>query len=369
MMERLVLLNPGPVNVTEGVRAALHRGDMCHREPEITALIQGIRRKLLEALEVPSGYRAALITGSGTAALEMGVASCLSPGRSLLVIQNGVYGERIAAMAAAYQHPKVVLDLPWGQPPSPEEVDRLLSEHPEIEVVALVHHETTTGLLNPLSRIYELCERHGKRLLVDAISSLGGELFDFTATPADLVIGTANKCLQGYPGVSFVLVRDREQERLAALPPRSLYLNLSANLRAQEKGETLFTPAVQVHYALDQALDELIEETLAGRRERYRRAAEQLRRGFREMDLEFLLPEPCRSNTLTALRLPEGVSYGWLHDRLREQGFVIYAGQGGLSKTIFRIANMGDIRPGEFDRLLQALRSCLTQTDASRTLT
>lgn len=115
-MERLVLLNPGPVNVTDTVKAALHRGDMCHREPEISQLVLAIRRKLLKAFDVEDEFSSVLISGSGTAALEMGVSSCLSPDRSMLVIQNGIYGERIGTIASRYQFKKTILDYPWGQP-------------------------------------------------------------------------------------------------------------------------------------------------------------------------------------------------------------------------------------------------------------
>lgn len=355
-MNRIVLLNPGPVNVTPTVRDALLRGDMCHREPEIAGLIQNIRKKLVRVFGIEDRYKAALITGSGTAALEMAVSSCLSEGRTVCVIQNGVYGERIGAMSKAYGHPVHALTSGWGVPPDLAELEATLMGHPEIEVVAMVHHETTTGLMNPLNEVAALCRKHGKKLLVDAISSLAGEPFDFAATQAAIVVGTANKCIQGFPGVSFVLVRDDEWERLQNVPARSVYFDLFKNLSAQEKGETLFTPAIQVHYAFDQALDELMQETVEGRIRRYGEAVQRLRRGFAEMGLALLLDEALLSNSLTALKLPEGMTYGPLHDHLRQNGFVIYAGQGGLSKSIFRIANMGDIRREEFDRLLEVLK-------------
>ena len=358
-MQRVVLLNPGPVNVTQKVRKALLKEDLCHREQEFADLLRSIRGKLVKVFGIEKEYTAVLISGSGTAALEMAVSSCLSEGRSLLIIRNGVYGERIAKMADAYHLPHITVDTPWGEPPRLEAIDRALNDHPEIEVVAGVHHETTTGLLNPLQEVAELAHRHKKKLLVDAVSSLAGDPVDFERTAIDLCVGTANKCLQGLPGVSFVLVKKNELQRLEKIPPRNLYLNLADHYRAHEKGDTLFTPAVQIHYALDAALDELAEETVAGRIQRYRNAAHQLRRGFREMGLEFLIPEAYHSNTLTALKLPEGMPYARLHDQLKDQGFVIYAGQGGLGPSIFRIANIGDIQPGEFERFLEALKDCL----------
>ncbi len=365
-MQRVVLLNPGPVNVTQKVREALLKEDLCHREQEFSDLLQSIRSKLVKTFAIEKDYTAVLVSGSGTAALEMAVSSCLSEGRSLLVIRNGVYGERIAKIADVYHLPNITVDTPWGEPPRLEDIDRVLNDHPEIEVVAAVHHETTTGLLNPLQEIADLAHRHNKKLLVDAISSLAGDPLDFDRTAIDLCVGTANKCLQGLPGVSFVLMKKNEIQRLEKIPPRNLYLNLANHYRAHEQGDTLFTPAVQIHYALDAALDELAEETVAGRIRRYRNAAQRLRQGFREMGLEFFIPEAYHSNTLTALKLPEGVPYDRLHDLLKDRGFVIYAGQGGLGSAIFRIANMGDIRPEEFERFLESLKDCLVPSGQAK---
>jgi len=364
-MKRTVLLNPGPVNVTERVRQALLKPDLCHREREFSDLMQSIRSKLVRAFGIQNDYDAVLTTGSGTAALEMAVCSCLSEGKTLLVIRNGVYGERIATMAEAYGFNIQCLDTPWGEPPVLDDVEQALKQNSDIEVVALVHHETTTGLLNPVHEIGELAQKYKKRFLVDSISGLAGDDLDFDRAGVDLCVGTANKCLQGFPGVSFVMVRKTELARLEKIPERSHYFNLYKNHQAQEKGDSLFTPAVQIHYALDVALDELLQETVSGRIQRYGQAAAMLRNGFQEMGLECIVPEGRRSNTLTALKLPEGVTYNGLHDRLKEKGFVIYAGQKKLSESIFRIANMGDITTEEFQRLLDTLKNCLSASTPS----
>ena len=355
-------MNPGPVNVTDKVRDAQLRGDLCHREPEFSSLMRSIRKKLVQAFGIEQEYSAVLITGSGTAALEMAVSSCLTPGRSMLVIQNGVYGERIGKMANAYKMDKHTLSYDWDKPPQLEEVEQTLKDNSPIEVIAMVHHETTTGLLNPLPEIAALAKQYDKRLVVDCISSLGGDDIDFEQYPIEFAVGTANKCLHGLPGVSFVLHRKMDFCRIKNIPARSVYFHLAEHHKAQERGDTLFTPAVQPHYALDIALDELLEETVAGRIERYRKTAERLRKGFKEIGLGFLIPEGQRSNCLTALKLPEGISYDWLHDRLKKNGFVIYAGQGLFNNKIFRIANMGDIQNEEFDRCLKVLKDFFDET-------
>ncbi len=359
-MLRTVLLNPGPVNVTNRVRQALMLPDLCHREKEFSDLMAAIRAKLLKAFDIEEDYTSVLVSGSGTAALEMAVSSSLSPGRSMLVIQNGVYGERIGKICDIYQFNRRTLELGWGEPPRLEDIEKELKQNPDIEVVAMVHHETTTGLLNPLKEVGELARRYKKVFLVDGISSLAGDEIDFKSCPIDIAAGTANKCIQGFPGVSFVLFRKKELERLRKIPGRTLYFNLTGYHKAQEAGGMLFTPAIPVHYALDVALDELIEETVARRVERYASAARFLRAGFKDIGLEFLIPEGWRSNCLTGLRLPKGVSYEKLHGELKANGFIIYAGQGNLSDNIFRIANMGDITQEEFERFLQVLKKTLT---------
>lgn len=365
-MKRILLLNPGPVNVSDRVRDAQTRGDLCHREEEFASLMGSIRGKLLSAFHIESDYTSVLISGSGTAALEMGVTSCLSPGKSLLIIQNGVYGERMGKIAEAYRLDKHILEYAWGEPPRLEDIEQSLKEHPDIEVVAMVHHETTTGLLNPLRSVGELARKYGKKYFADCISSLAGDEIDFENGAPDFAVGTANKCIQGLPGVSFVLFRKKELSRLEKIPARSLYFNLFKHHTAQESGDTLFTPAVQTHYALDEALDELIEETVESRIRRYRSAAACLRKCFAEIGLEFMIPEDRRSNCLTALKLPEGISYSQLHNRLKENGFVIYAGQGNFGGKIFRVANMGDIRIEEFQRFAEVLKESFAASTHKR---
>ena len=360
-LKKLILMNPGPVNVTDKVRDAQLQGDLCHREPEFSALMGSIRKKLLQAFEIEQEYSAVLITGSGTAAMEMAISSCLTPNRSILIIQNGVYGERISKMADVYKMDKHLLSYNWGETLKIAEIEQSLKQNASIEVIAMVHHETTTGLLNPLPEIALLAKQYDKRLVVDCISSLGGDEINFKQYPIDFVVGTANKCIHGLPGVSFVLHRKIDLSRIKDIPSRSVYLDLTEHLKAQEKGDSLFTPAVQAHYALDTALDELLEETVFGRIKRYRKAAENLRNGFKDIGLEFLIPEDQQSNCLTALKIPNGISYDWLHDKLKENGFVIYAGQGLFNRKIFRIANMGNIQDEEFTLCLKILKECFAK--------
>jgi 2-aminoethylphosphonate-pyruvate transaminase len=248
----MILLNPGPVNVSARVAAALGRGDICHREPECYALLERIRCRLLEAFAPSGAFRSVLVAGSGTAAVEAAVSSVLSATGRLVIVANGVYGERMAAMAEAHRLPHTVVRGDWTAAPDLTAVERAVSD-PDVEAVAVVHHETTTGFLTPIGAIGAIARRHGKLLLVDAVSGLAGDELDLEAVGADLVAGTSGKCIQGLPGVGFVLVRDDALERLRAYPPRSVYLSLAT----YAANPMPFTPAIQVAYALDEALAEL----------------------------------------------------------------------------------------------------------------
>ncbi len=355
-----LLLNPGPVNVTARVARALLRGDLCHREPEYDHLQQEVRRRLVDVLAPGGDHAAVLLTGSGTAAMEAAVSSLVGPGERLLVGKNGVYGERLEEIARAHGIDHATVDAPsWFDPIDPAAVAAALDRDASLRAVAVVHHETTTGLLNPVRELARACRARGRALIVDAISSIGGEELDPAGWGVDAVIGTANKCIRGLPGVSFVLCRRGLLERAAAWPRRTLYLHLPTYFAEQERGGLPFTPAVQVTYALHEALGELAAEGVAARTAGCRALADRLRPGLERLGLSLLLPPERRSSTITTVALPEGWTYERLHDALRAEGFVIYAGQGDLRRRAFRVATMGALDAADVDRLLAALGRAL----------
>jgi len=354
----MILLNPGPVNVSDRVRSALTISDMCHREPECGDLIQGIRRKLLQAF-VPGAeaeYSAILLTGSGTAAVEASVVSCVSVGKRVLVVNNGVYGQRMTDIVASQRLGVPEIKLDWDTVPDPSAIYTALKHHPEVQMLAIVHHETTVGLINPVNEIAKVADELGRVCVVDSVSGLGGEALDVAGSHMYVVAGSAGKCIQGFPGASFVLVRKGFIERVLKYPKRSMYLNLARYYEAQEQGSIPFTPAVQVYAAFDEALNELLEEGVKNRIQRYARTAALIRKGLAALGIKPVLPAEKQSNSLTAFYLPEGRTYQDLHDRLKDRGYVIYAGQGHLSDKIFRIANMGALTQTDYKGFLAAFQ-------------
>jgi 2-aminoethylphosphonate-pyruvate transaminase len=225
MSGREILLNPGPVTLTERVRQALQRPDMCHREAEFSSLVLGIRHRIESIYaERPSGHDAILLSGSGTCAVEAMVASLVPRTGVAVVAANGVYGERIAAMLAAQGKAHRLIRADWLSPIDVEGVRQALAAEPCTAVIA-VHHETTTGRLNQLDALGEVCRAAQVPLLLDAVSSFGGEALDWPGWQLGAVAATANKCLHAAPGICFVIAdRALLSSRQGSAP--SLYLDL-----------------------------------------------------------------------------------------------------------------------------------------------
>jgi 2-aminoethylphosphonate-pyruvate transaminase len=357
----VLLLNPGPVTLSERVRRSLLNPDLCHRESEFFDLQDEARSRLLATHDLsPEQWTAVLLTASGTAAVESMVAALVPKNGRLLVVENGVYGERMSLICAHYgiAHERIIGD--WMRAPDYPAIAATLASAPKdarFTHVAIVHHETTTGRLNDLGELLALCVKHGAGLLVDGVSSFGAEAIDFGNPALAAVAATANKCLHGVPGAAFVIVRRRE---LANAASRAYYLDLLRLARLQDERNTPFTPAVHAYYALVEALREHAEQ--GGRRARYQRyanLAQRVRAGFADLGINAAIPPEDSSVVLRAYTLPAGIAYPRLHDALKADGFVIYAGQGNLSKNLFRISTMGELAEADIDRLLHSFARLL----------
>lgn len=356
---RAILLNPGPVSLSDAVRRAAVSADLCHREPEYFRLQGRVRNGLLDVYGLQhDAWAAVLLGGSGTAALEAMLASLLPRDARLLVIENGVYGERIRRIAEIHGVDHRCVRHAWAEDIDFGRVADALGEG-GFSHLAAVHHETTTGRLNDVARLAELCQAHGVELLLDAVSSFGAEAIPFDSPALAACAATANKCLHGIPGLCFVVAR-RATLQTGAEPPRSLYLHLPLWLEQQDRASTPFTPAVNGLLALDKALEELqAQGGWRARHARYSKLAGRVRRALEGLGVKTLLPPAESSAVLTAYRMPEGQSYEAIHDGFKQWGFVIYAGQGALASQLFRISTMGDITDYDMERLLAAIPSVI----------
>lgn len=352
----MFLLNPGPVTLSERVRNSLLQTDLCHREPEFFDLQDEARARLLATYALdPAVWTAVLMTGSGTAAVESMIAGLVPESGRLLIIENGVYGERIAQIARQYKIDHEVVKYEWMQAP---DTNAIIQKLDGFTNVAIIHHETTTGRLNEIDRLSAACKEKGIGLLLDGVSSFGAEIIDFDGGGISAVAATANKCLHGVPGAAFVIVR---RSALASATSRTYYLDISRLSKLQDTRNTPFTPSVHAYYALVEALREFDEAGgLVARHAHYAALADQVRAGLAELGIHGALADGESSVVLRAYKLPAGVTYPTLHDALKSHGFVIYAGQGGLSNELFRISTMGALTSTDIDRLLAAFRQIVS---------
>jgi 2-aminoethylphosphonate-pyruvate transaminase len=357
---RLVLLNPGPALTTDAVKRAAAGVDICHREREYVDLDRRIRLKLRRVAGVDEHWRMALLSGTGTAANEAALRSAVRPGRVLVVVVNGIYGERLCESARRAGIETIAVEGPWTEPIDASRVAAALAAEPRADALAVVHHETTTGLLNPLVELASLADSSGVRTVVDAISSFGVEEVGLDSG-IDFLTCTSNKCLHGLPGASFVLVSPAGSRRVQDVEPTSVALDLRAYLETDATAVPPFTPAIPALASLDVALDRVLAEGVNGRRERYAARCALIDATLDRLGLEQLVAPDARSHSIRSVRLPAGVSFAALHDRLRTAGFVVYAGQGALAREIFRIACMGELELEDLERFAVALERVLAE--------
>ena len=315
----MLILSQGPANISERVRRALTGPDIGHREPEFSALLAETRTLLLQVCGVARGYSCAVLSGSGTTGIEASLTSLSGVTSGVLILSNGVYGERAAHIAQVFGIPHTLEKFDWTRPLPLDRVEELIriTSH---DVVYLIHHETTTGALNQLREVAEVAKLHHKWVLVDAVSSIAGEDLDLASWGLDVIIGSANKCIRGVPGVSYVVISNELLDMVSKRRRVAYSTDLVSAVHREDEGETPFTPPVQAMYALREALMELTEEGVENRIGGYREVANTLRDGLSSLGLEFLVPRKYLSNTMTSVMLPEGLSYSDLHRPLKEMG-------------------------------------------------
>ncbi len=358
---RRILLTPGPATTTDAVKLAQVVADICPREPEFSAVLRSIVADLPRLIDAPADARAVLLCGSGTAAVEAMIGS-LAASNGLIVVNNGAYGERILRMATILGLPVLEFRSDPAAAIDLAELETVLVERPaDMAQLAIVHHETTTGLLNDLPAIGALCDRYNVELLVDAMSSFAAIPIDMTACNIAGLAASANKNLQGMAGASFVIVRTAALARAKLRPPRSLYLDLVAEhdyFHAQ--GQMRFTAPVQTLYALRRAIDEILAESVTGRRRRYDESWAILIDGLESRGFLPIVPRERQSRLITAVdasAIP-GFVFEHLHDYMFARGITIYPGKLSGRET-FRIANIGAIDLHDIEQFLAHLDAFL----------
>jgi 2-aminoethylphosphonate-pyruvate transaminase len=361
-VRREVLLNPGPATTTDSVKYAQVCADICPRETEFGQVMEWILSELSLMAGKPGQVETVLFGGSGTAADEVMVSSCVPDTGKLLVIDNGAYGDRLTKIASVYKLNHEVFKSSGFMPLDTEAVKARLREG-NFTHCAVVYHETTTGLLNPVPQLCRFCHEQGITTIVDAVSAFAALPIDMDQDGIDFMASTSNKNLQGMAGAALVFCRKEALAHIKDYPMRNYYLNLWDQYRHfKQTKQTRFTPPVQTLYALRQAIIETKLETIEKRYARYAACWEILVQAVKGLNLTMLVPEDAQSKLITAVIDPPFPAYRFdtLHDRARSHGFTIYPGKLSDANT-FRIANIGDIRPEEMARFTHVLEGYIKE--------
>jgi 2-aminoethylphosphonate-pyruvate transaminase len=364
-----LLFTPGPLTTSPAVKQAMLR-DLGSRDSEFIEMVRSIRRRLLALAGVSQaqGYECILMQGSGTFGVESVLSSVIPLDGKLCVLVNGAYGERIAKIAARLAIMGNVSRFAENQPVQATvvELTRAIAKSTSVVLpthLAVVHSETTSGILNPLEGIARDAKEHGVSLIVDAMSSFGAYPINVAELGIDYLISSANKCIEGVPGFAFVIAR-REALLASEGNARSLSLDLHAQWRGLEQdGQFRFTPPTHAVLAFQQALDELdAEGSIAGRADRYKNNHAVLVGGMRTLGFKEYVPEPYQSHIITTFHYPSDPKFVFedFYRRLSDKGFVIYPGK--LTKLdCFRIGNIGRLYPKDMEALVGAIETTLKE--------
>jgi 2-aminoethylphosphonate-pyruvate transaminase len=354
------LLTPGPLTTSATVKQAMLH-DWGSRDGEFIAMNRRICARLLELAGAEASHVCVPVQGSGTFAIEAAIGTLLPRHGKLLVLINGAYGKRMLRIAEVLGRPAASMQWLEDVPDDPAALDATLQRDSEITHVAVVHCETTSGILNPVQAVADVCAAHGRPLLIDAMSAFGALPLDARMTPFEAVVASSNKCLEGVPGLGFVIIRREALER-ARGNAHSLSLDLEEQWRGLESnGQWRFTPPTHVLAALDQALAEhAAEGGIDGRGGRYRNNHRVLVDGMADMGFATLLPRALQAPIIVTFRMPADPAFVFdrFYDGLRRRGFVIYPGKLTIADS-FRIGCIGRLGEAEMRSALDAVRATL----------
>jgi len=361
-MKNYLLFTPGPVTVADNIQTAILNGDICHREPDFDVLLQGIERKLLSVFEIQekARYRAVVITGSGTAANEAILSSAVGD-RNILVLSNGEFGDRLHAISAIHNPNTHYLEFPWATQIDVSAVAAYMAAN-SIDVIAMVHHETCAGMLNPIKAIGAIAKAHGAIFIVDCVSSAGADAINIEECNIAFCSSSSSKAIGSYPGLSVVIGRTDEFEKLKHNRAKTTYLNLATHYNfLKTRSQTPNTPAVQLFYALNQALENILAEGTTKRHATIKRRAGMLRQGMLRLNLKFLIDQKDMSSVLTTVLVPLFADVGTIRRKLREESIIIYEGKGVLKDRVFQVGNIGEMSDDSIRFFLSALKSTLDE--------
>ncbi len=358
------LFTPGPLTTSATSKLAMLR-DLGSRDTEFILTVQEIRHRLVELGNGADEYTAIMMQGSGTFGIEATLSSVIPPDGKLLILINGAYGQRMLKIADIHGIEKLPLNFLEDTIPELCQLDTALQNDPQITHVAVVHCETTTGIINPIDAYGDVVKRHNRVYIVDAMSSFGAYPIDLKTCNIDFLVSSSNKCIEGVPGFSFILARKDALEKTQGFA-RSLSLDLHAQWKGLEvDGQFRFTPPVHAILAFRQALIELeIEGGVPARGARYCQNYDLTLSGMQKMGFQAYLKPEHRGYIITSFHYPQHPNFDFqkFYARLSQKGYVIYPGK--LSHAdCFRIGHVGRLGIADVRALLAAIAETLLEMD------
>lgn len=355
-----VLLNPGPVTTTPRVKAAVGARDMCHREPVFSSLLDSVQRKLRVVFGAGEEHDILLVTASGTGGLEASISTFVPSEKKLMVINNGAFGDRLREIAEIYNIEVVEIRVPWGAPIPLDRVEAAFVADKDIAALAMIHHETSMGVLNPVGEVAQIAHQYGAKIIVDTVSSLAGEDIRVDRENIDVCVTSANKCLHALSGIASICIEKDMWNNVRGDAPRNFYFDLRRYYEYMtEKRQTPFTPSVNTLMSLNAALDELLEVGVDARHAHYRKLNAHLREGLSSLGLNLLVDKERSSHSLTIVEVPEGMEYNDIYQGVKDRGFIVYECKGILASKYFQVANMGALEMSHIDEFLASLADVL----------
>ena len=353
---------PGPIPVPDDILEIMSEPMINHRGPEFKDILLRTTDRLKQAFDTRNDLF--IITSSGTGAMEAAIVNTLSPGDKILNANIGVFGERFEIIATRYGAEVIKLDFPFGQAIDLDQLRATLAANPDIKAVSVTHNETSTGVTNNLEAVAGVAKgEFGKLVIVDGISSVCSLPLQTDAWGCDVVATASQKGWMLPPGLAFISFSDDAWKAYAASTMPRFYFDLAMYKRYFEIGQPPYTPAVSSMFALDYALEQICQEGMGSIFERHASIGRLTREGVAKLGLS-ILPENVEiaSNTVTAVKIPDGVDGGQLLAKMREEHQIVLAGgQQSLSGQIFRIGHMGKTEPEEIEDVMQALATVLPQ--------
>ena len=355
-MDDILLMLPGPTTVDPRVLTAMSKAVVNHRSAKYGEILTETTQLMSDVFQTPN--KSYLLTGSGTAAMEAAVANTVAPGEKMLNIVGGKFGERFMKIAKTHGIDAKELAVEWGTAVTPKQIEKALDADEDIKAITVIHNETSTGVAAPIKEIGKVMKNYDALYIVDTVSSLGGDEVNVEKFGIDVCVTGSQKCLAAPPGMAAITLSDEAWKAIDNVETNTFYLDLKAARKSGDKvpPETPYTPSVSLTYAMNEALKIVKEEGLENRIARHHKAAKASVDAVKALGLELFADESVSSATVTAVKMPEGVTDADFRGTTRDKyGVELAGGQDHLKGNIFRIGHMGCISYKELVQTFAAI--------------